>query len=88
MFIWIWVGIIAVIKGVNIILGFVIRKKIVGKHTVMNKITGFLLFVFPFTLSFIDLKYSTILPLLSLRVWLIEKRIIICNFAWKMSQTH
>lgn len=29
-------------------------------HTVMNKITGALCFLLPFTLSFIDLKYSAI----------------------------
>ncbi len=27
-------------------------------HSIMNKVTGGLLFVFPLTLSFIDLRYS------------------------------
>ena len=30
-------------------------------HTALNKITGFLLFIFPLTLAFIELKYSLIL---------------------------
>ena len=29
-----------------------------AEHTVMNKITGFMLFILPFTLPFIDLTYS------------------------------
>ena len=29
-------------------------------HTVMNKITGALLFILPLTLSFVDLKYSVV----------------------------
>ena len=55
---WIWIGIIAFIKIVNVISGFVVQKKFVAIHSKMNKITGFLLFVFPLTLSFIELKYS------------------------------
>lgn len=55
---WIWILIIAVIKIANIISGFVCNKKIVVEHTVMNKITGLLLFLLPFTLFVIELKYS------------------------------
>jgi len=54
----IWIVVIAVIKAINLISGFVMRKKIVVLHTVMNKVTGILLFVLPLTLTFIDLKYS------------------------------
>jgi CDP-diacylglycerol--glycerol-3-phosphate 3-phosphatidyltransferase len=50
--------VIAVIKAVNLISGYVTRKKIVVLHTIMNKVTGILLFVLPLTLTFIDLKYS------------------------------
>lgn len=55
---WIWIGVIAVIKFFNIISGYIIQKKIVAKHTVMNKVTGAGLFILPLTLSVIDLKYS------------------------------
>ena len=54
----IWIIVIAVIKAVNLVSGYVMRKEIVVLHTVMNKVTGMLLFVLPLTLAFIDLKYS------------------------------
>ncbi|MBR3148666.1 MAG: hypothetical protein IKF64_00705 [Eubacterium sp.] len=54
----IWVCVIAVIKVINIISGFVCQKKFVAEHTLMNKITGLLLFLLPLTLTFIELKYS------------------------------
>lgn len=57
---WICIGIIALIKVINVISGFVLQKKFVAVHTVMNKITGLLLFIFPLTLPYIDLKYSAI----------------------------
>ena len=54
----IWIIVIAVIKAINLISGYVMRKDLVVVHTVMNKVTGILLFVLPLTLTFIDLKYS------------------------------
>ena len=54
----IWIIVIAVIKAVNLISGYVTRKKIVVLHTIMNKVTGILLFVLPLTLKIIDLEYS------------------------------
>lgn len=57
---WIWIGVITLIKIINIISGLVVQKKFVAIHSIMNKITGFLLFVLPLTLSFIELKYSVI----------------------------
>ena len=56
---WIWIGVIAVIKFSNIILGYVIKKQLIALHTIMNKVTGFLLFLLPLTISFVDLKYSS-----------------------------
>ena len=57
---WIWIAIIALIKIINILFGIVTRKKLTSVHSVMNKITGALCFLFPFTLSFVELKYSAI----------------------------
>ena len=57
---WIWILIIAVIKITNIISGFVCNKRFTVEHTIMNKITGLLLFVLPLTLFFIELKYSAV----------------------------
>lgn len=61
VWLWIWIGGIALIKVINIISGYVMQKKWIAPHTVMNKITGALCFLLPFTLSFIDLKYSAII---------------------------
>lgn len=58
VWLWVWIGIIALIKIINIISGYIIQKRFVSVHSTMNKVTGLLLFVFPLTLSFIDLKYS------------------------------
>ena len=49
---------IAVIKVINLIYGYVIRNEIAVLHTTMNKVTGILLFILPLTLSIIDLKCS------------------------------
>ena len=54
----VWIIVIAVIKVINLISGYIMRKEIVVLHTEMNKVTGMLLFVLPITLTFIDLKYS------------------------------
>ena len=37
---YVWIGIIALIKVVNIISGFAVRKRFVAVHSVMNKATG------------------------------------------------
>ena len=58
--IWVWIVVIAIIKICNIILGFIYKKKLISLHTVMNKITGLLLFLLPLTLSVIELKNSLI----------------------------
>ena len=58
--IWIWIGVIAMIKVINIISGLVVQKKIVAVHSLANKITGLVLFVLPFSLTVIEIKYSAI----------------------------
>ena len=55
---WIWGGIIAAIKIINIILGYVSEKQFISLHTIMNKVTGLLLFLLPLTISFVELKYT------------------------------
>ena len=56
----VWVVVIAIIKIFNVILGFIYTKKLISLHTVMNKITGLLLFLIPLALQFIEIKYSLI----------------------------
>ena len=58
IWLWIWIGIIAMIKFGNAALGFVRTKKLISPHTVLNKITGLLLFLLPLTINFVDLTYT------------------------------
>lgn len=58
VWLYIWIGVIALIKAINIVSGYVMTKRLVAAHTVLNKIAGVLLFVLPLTLQKIDLKYS------------------------------
>ena len=55
---WIWIGVIAVIKLGNVTWGFVRTKNLISPHTVLNKVTGFLLFLLSMTISFIELIYT------------------------------
>lgn len=54
----VWIGIIAVIKIINIVSGFLVQKRFVAEHTLMNKLTGLMIFVLPLTFFIIELKYS------------------------------
>ena len=58
VWIYVWIGIIACIKVFNIIYGYAVRKQFLADHSILNKVTGALLFVLPLTLSVIDVKYS------------------------------
>ena len=55
---WIWGGVIAVIKISNIIGGYVSKKQFISLHTIMNKATGLLLFLLPLTIAFVEVKYT------------------------------
>ena len=57
-FLLVWIGLIAVIKLTSGIICCSMKKKYIAVHSIMNKITGFLLFILPMTLSFIDLRIS------------------------------
>ena len=58
VWLYIWTAIIAMIKLFNIAIGYIRQKQFVAVHSVINKVTGGLLFIFPLTPAFIDLKYS------------------------------
>lgn len=53
-----WIAVIALIKAINIVFGYVMKKRLVTAHTVINKIVGAMLFALPLTLRVFDLKYS------------------------------
>ena len=44
---WTWIVIIAIIKIGNVVWGLISNKKLVSIHTILNKVTGFLLFLLP-----------------------------------------
>lgn len=54
----IWIAVIAVIKVGNIAVGYLRQKKLISVHSILNKVTGGLLFVFPLTLTWIHFKYG------------------------------
>jgi len=58
VWLWLWIGGIALIKMLNIVSGYVLRKKFITAHTLMNKVTGVLLFILPLTLPTVELKHS------------------------------
>ena len=58
IWLYIWIAVIAIIKFANIAMGYIRLKEFVSVHSVINKVTGVLLFVFPLTMTFIDLRYS------------------------------
>ena len=57
---WIWIGVIAVIRISNILWGYLSKKQFISLHTIMNKLAGLLLFLLPLTISFVELKYTAI----------------------------
>ena len=58
VWLWIRIGIIAMIKLGNAALGFVRTKKLISPHTLLNKIVGLFLFLLPVTISFVDLTHT------------------------------
>lgn len=58
VWLYVWIGVIAFIKVINIVSGYVVQKQFVAIHSLMNKVTGVLLFLLPLTFSFVELKYS------------------------------
>ena len=60
LWLWIWGGVIALVKIRNIIWGYVSKRQFISPHTVMNKVTGLCLLLLPLTLSFVELTYSSV----------------------------
>ncbi|MBR5638146.1 MAG: CDP-alcohol phosphatidyltransferase family protein [Muribaculaceae bacterium] len=58
LWIYLWTGVIAAIKFINILSGFILHKQFMAVHSLANKLTGALLFAIPLTLPLIELQYS------------------------------
>ena len=61
VWLWIWIIAIAAIKTGTAVWNWVCNKKVVSVHTILNKATGFLLFLFPLTLGIIDPLYGAVI---------------------------
>ena len=77
---WVWIAVIGVVKIGNLIWGYVRIKTLVSLHTVMNKITGLLLFLLPLTFPIIDLNYSSIAVCVVASLAAIHESFYIVNF--------
>ena len=58
VWLYVWFAVIAIIKFSSITAGYIRQKKLVSVHSVLNKAVGLMLFVFPLTLAFMDLRCS------------------------------
>ena len=58
--IWLWfcILIVFIIKVTAVIGRYILLRQLVIEHTFMNKLTGFLLFLLPLSLPFIEVGYS------------------------------
>ena len=53
----VWTLLIAAIKVVNVLSGFIVHNRFVPEHTLLNKLTGALLFALPLAVSFVPLSF-------------------------------
>ena len=76
---WVWMAVIAAIRVRNMMFGRTFSGEYVALHTILNKLTGFLLFLLPLSLHVIELKYSAVVVCVSATVsavqegWLMKK---------------
>jgi len=60
VWLWVWIIVVALIKIFNIALVFIHKKKLISIHSVLNKTTGFALFLLPLSLIFVETTYSVV----------------------------
>lgn len=61
LWMWVWTGLIALLKITGITIGWMRHHRLLMPHTVWNKITGLLLFALPL----LSLKFSLTIPALT-----------------------
>lgn len=59
---WMWtcIGVIALVRISSIVSGFMMHGKVILLHTIANKVTGLLLFLFPISLEWIPFNYAAV----------------------------
>lgn len=55
---WVWICIVALLKILNLLSGWIYHKRIVFLHTLANKTAGLFLFMWIFTIQFIELEIT------------------------------
>ena len=60
VWLYVWVAAIAAIKAINIASAYMMHRRLMVAHTLMNKVSGLLLFILPMTFTTIELTYSSI----------------------------
>ena len=58
VWLWVWIALIALIKILNVAFVFIRKKELISIHSVLNKITGFALFLLPLILNLVPTTYS------------------------------
>ena len=58
VWLYIWIAIIASIKVMNIAARYIRQKEFISVHSMINKVIGGLLFIFPLMPAFVDIRYS------------------------------
>jgi CDP-diacylglycerol--glycerol-3-phosphate 3-phosphatidyltransferase len=58
VWIYLWIACIAFIKLANVIISYIRMKKLTSVHSVINKIAGAALFIFPLSFNLIDTTLS------------------------------
>ena len=80
---YIWITVIAFIKAANIAVGYIRHKEFISVHSMINKVTGGMMFVLPLTLEFIDLRYSTEVVCMVATIAAIQEGYLINRKVWK-----
>ena len=81
--VWIivWGGVIALIKLVNIVIGCVRQHTLTAVHSIINKITGVLVFILPFTIPIINIQYTApFVCIVATVAAILESRTVITDF--------
>ena len=58
--IWVWIGLVAILRAFNLLQGFARRKRLIMLHTAANKLTGGLLFALPLVLPVANVNLAVI----------------------------
>ena len=77
----VWIAVIALIKLVNIVIGFVRHHTLTAVHSVINKVAGVLVFILPFTIPIINIQYTApFVCIVATVAAILESRTVITDF--------